>query len=109
MDGRVLVVDDDQDTCDLLQSSLERSGYRVTAKTSARDALEAFSQNEFDVVVTDLGMTEMNGLDLCERILGTQCDVPVIVITGQASLEAAVLAMRAGLIAMEAIDGRRAF
>jgi two-component system response regulator HydG len=76
---------------------LERSGYQVTAKTSAREALEIFSQSEFDVVLTDLGMTEMNGLDLCERILGTQCDVPVIVITGQASLEAAVLAMRAGV------------
>lgn len=97
MNGRVLVVDDDQSMCDLLENTLERAGLQVVARTSAREALEIFADQEFDVVLTDLGMTEMSGIDLCERILGTRADVPVIVITGQATMEAAILAMRAGV------------
>ena len=48
------------------------------------------------MVLTDLGMAEMNGLELCERILGIRPDVPVIVVTGQGSMEAAIAAIRAG-------------
>ena len=93
---RVLAVDDEQETCDLLKMSLEREGYVVTTSTSAEQALELVGSVDFDLVITDLSMPEMGGLELCERVLGTRPNVPVIVITGQGSLDSAVGAMRVG-------------
>jgi len=93
---QVLVVDDEQETCDLLTLVLEREGYAVTACTSAARALELVGAQDFDLVLTDLSMPEMGGLELCERVLGTRPNVPVLVITGQGSLESAIGAIRVG-------------
>jgi two-component system, NtrC family, response regulator HydG len=93
---RVLAVDDEQETCDLLKMSLEREGFLVTTCTSAEAALELVGAVDFDLVITDLSMPEMGGLELCERVLGTRPNVPVVVITGQGSLETAIGAMRVG-------------
>jgi two-component system response regulator HydG len=96
MERRILVVDDEQETCDLLQMVLSREGFQVTTCTSAQNALELVGGEDFDAVVTDLSMPEMGGLELCERVLGTRPNVPVVVITGQGSLETAIGAMRVG-------------
>jgi len=96
MKERVLIVDDDQSQCDLFAMALERHGYEPSSTTSPREALELVSREPYDVVVTDLGMTEMDGLELCERILGTSPEVPIVVVTGQGSMDAAISAMRAG-------------
>ncbi len=96
MKGHVLVVDDEQETCELLEMALVRHGFQVTSSTSAPRALDLVAAQDFDVVVTDLSMPEMSGLDLCERVLGTRPNMHVVVITGQGSLEAAVGAIRAG-------------
>src|SRR5688572_19387314 len=93
---RVLVVDDEQETCDLLKMVLEREGFSVSTSTSAQAALEMVGAEDFDVVSTDLSMPEMGGLELCERVLGTRPNVPVVVITGQGSIETAIGAMRVG-------------
>ncbi len=95
-DNRVLVVDDDQAQCDLLEASLTRLGCDVTTTTSPHDALEKLKKEPFDVIVTDLGMTEMDGIELCVRILGTAPDVPIVVVTGNGSMDSAIAAMRAG-------------
>jgi two-component system response regulator HydG len=91
-----LVVDDEADACDLLKWALEPLGYQVTAVTSASAALERVAGEDFDAVLTDLSMGEMSGLHLCERILGTKPDMPVIVVTGAGQLESAISAMRVG-------------
>ena len=96
MKGHILVVDDEQETCDLLEMSLGRHGFKVTASTNAQRALDLVAEQDFDVVLTDLQMPEMSGLDLCERVLGTRPDMPVVVITGQGSLETAIGAIRVG-------------
>ncbi|HEX7600176.1 MAG TPA: sigma-54 dependent transcriptional regulator [Polyangiaceae bacterium] len=90
------MVDDELDTCELMQATLERLGYAVTFTTSASAALDKVAAEEFDVVLTDLGMAEMDGLNLCERILGTRPDMPIIVVTGEASMDRAIAALRAG-------------
>src|SRR4029078_8339014 len=94
--GRVLIVDDVRDEAELAGMLLERPGPRVGGSTSARGALEKVAQVDFDVVLTDVNMDEMSGLELCERLLGTRPDLIVIVMTGQGSLEVAVSAMRTG-------------
>jgi two-component system response regulator HydG len=96
MKGQILVVDDEQETCDLLEMALNRHGFKVTSSTNAQHALELVAEQDFDLVLTDLSMPEMSGLDLCERVLGTRPDMPVIVITGQGSLETAIGAIRVG-------------
>jgi two-component system response regulator HydG len=96
MSGRILVVDDDEATCDLIESALARQGFRVTTQTSAREAISLVASQDFDVVLTDLGMTEMGGIEFTERVLGVKPDMPVIVVTGHGSLETAISAMRAG-------------
>ncbi|MBN9167939.1 MAG: Fis family transcriptional regulator [Myxococcales bacterium 68-20] len=96
MKGHILVVDDEQETCDLLEMALGRHGFKVTPSTNAQRALELVAEQDFDVVLTDLSMPEMSGLDLCERVLGTRPDMPVVVITGQGSLETAIGAIRVG-------------
>jgi two-component system response regulator HydG len=93
---QILVVDDEQETCDLLEMVLVREGYAVTTCTSAAAALELVGSRDFDLVITDLSMPEMGGLELCERVLGTRPNVPVLVITGQGSLETAIGAIRVG-------------
>ena len=92
----VLVVDDERDTCELLEMALARQGMQVTTCTTAADALEKVTTRDFDVVLTDLTMPDMSGLELCERIITLRPDVPVVLITGHGSLETAMGAIRAG-------------
>jgi two-component system response regulator HydG len=94
--GRVLIVDDDQSVCELLEVMLRRHGLEVESRTSGLDAIELVAERDFDVILTDLGMPSLTGAELCERILGVRPEVPVIVVTANASLAAAVAAIRAG-------------
>ncbi len=96
MKARALVVDDDQSTCELLEILLRRAGLEVEWRTSALDAVELVQGHDFDVILTDLGMAAFSGAELCARILAIRPEVPVVVVTGDASLDAAVAAIRAG-------------
>jgi len=80
----------------MLQSTLRGFGHDVTFTTSAHDALEQVGREGFAAVLTDLGMAEMGGLELCTRIIGTRPDAPVIVVTGNGTMDVAIEAMRAG-------------
>jgi len=94
--GEILVVDDDQTTCELVEATLRPQSFDVTWRTSPEAALDLLAERDFDVVLTDLQMDRMDGIEVCERILGTRPDVPVIVVTGHGSMEAAVSAIRVG-------------
>jgi two-component system response regulator HydG len=82
--------------CQLIKVRLSKRGYEIASCGSASEALNLLGSREFDVVVTDLNMREMNGLDLCERIVGNRPDVPVVVMTAHGSMETAIEAMRVG-------------
>jgi DNA-binding NtrC family response regulator len=96
MSGRIMVVDDDRNMCELIQTDMQQRGFHVSWYTSAEEALRILKNEEFDVVLTDMEMPGMNGIDLCDRIVLNRPDVPVIVITAFGSLETAVRAIRAG-------------
>ena len=96
MSGRILLVDDDPAMTEALAQALPQKGYEATTRESADEALELLEGEDFDVVVTDLNMQGMNGLELCERIVANRPDIPVVVITAFGSLETAVAAIRAG-------------
>jgi DNA-binding NtrC family response regulator len=93
---RVLLVDDDAALCETLQAGLVRRDFSVTFRTSEREALLLLDQGDFDVIVTDLTMKEIGGIELCKEVLARRSDVPVVVLTAFGSLESAVAAIRAG-------------
>jgi two-component system, NtrC family, response regulator AtoC len=94
--GRVLVVDDDTSMCEMLDAALTKSGFEVTCRLTATEAIDLIASRDFDVVVTDLLMRGLTGLHLCERISATRSDIPVVVITAFGSMDAAISAIRAG-------------
>jgi two-component system response regulator HydG len=94
--GLVLVVDDDRHMCEMLALRLEQRGYTTKWRSSGAEALELLEQDDFDVVVTDLNMPGLSGTALCERVLETRPDVPVVVVTAFGSMESAIAAIRAG-------------
>ena len=93
---RILVVDDEQRICDAVKRALERSGYQVDTRLSALDALEAVRSGAPDMVICDIKMPGMDGMSLLERIKEHDPNIPVLMITGHASIESAVEAVRKG-------------
>jgi DNA-binding NtrC family response regulator len=96
MNARILIVDDERSLCEALEAGLTPHGFQVSWTTVPSDALDRLQAADFDVVLTDLNMQGMNGLELCERIVANRPDIPVMVITAFGSLETAVAAIRAG-------------
>lgn len=95
--SRILVVEDEIEARRLLEARLSRRGHSVLACGSGEEALELLlSEEPLDVVVTDLRMPGMDGIQLCERIVGSRPDLPVVVLTAFGSLETAISAIRAG-------------
>jgi DNA-binding NtrC family response regulator len=96
MKAKVLIVDDDTSMCELLAEGLGQQGYEARWKASPHEALAEIEQRNFDVVLTDINMRDMNGLELCQRATEAHPELPVIVITAFGSMETAVQAIRAG-------------
>jgi two-component system response regulator HydG len=95
--GNVLVVDDDLDAAESIAESLRARGFRATPEQDPNEALDDALRNEgLEVVLTDLQMGSLDGLALCSRVALARPGLPVIVVTGGASVEAAVGAIRAG-------------
>jgi DNA-binding NtrC family response regulator len=93
---RVLIIDDDRSMCDILDAELRTRDFDPTATTAAEDALRRLSEGDFDVVLTDINMQSMNGVELCRQIVESREHVPVVVMTAYGSMELAVGAIRAG-------------
>lgn len=93
---KVLVVDDEESICELCARSLQRYGYNVTATTSSVHALELLEQQEFDLLLLDVRMPEIGGLEVMRRVRQFAPDIAIVVITGYASIETAIEAVRQG-------------
>ncbi|MBI2931006.1 MAG: sigma-54-dependent Fis family transcriptional regulator [Planctomycetes bacterium] len=93
---RILIVDDEQSICDVLTIALKKDGYQVSAETNPRKALELFQRERFDLVLQDLKMPEMDGIDLLREIKRLREDSIVVVMTAYSTWERAVEAMRLG-------------
>jgi DNA-binding NtrC family response regulator len=94
--GKLLVVDDDPDSAELLRDGLARRGHDCDACTSSQDALDRLRHDDTDLVITDVQMDGMSGIELCKEIRLAHPDVMTIVVTGHGSLEIAIDAIRAG-------------
>ena len=94
--GRLLIVDDEKVAVRNLEHVMKKEGYEVVATQSGSNALAHLEAQPFDVVLTDLRMEKVDGMQVLQRCRETCPDSEVIVITGFASLESAVEAMKHG-------------
>ncbi len=84
---RVLLVEDDDDSRELMAEVLSAAGHAVHPVASGPDALEALSRQPFDVLVTDLGISGMGGLEIARAAKALAPAIPVVLVTGWAERE----------------------
>lgn len=94
--GRVLIVDDEATAVENLAHVCRKEGHEVTTRTTGRGAIEALEKNRFDVILTDLRMEKADGMAVLQRAKELDPEAAVILITGHATLDSAVEAMKAG-------------
>ncbi|MDX8528384.1 sigma-54 dependent transcriptional regulator [Mesorhizobium sp. MSK_1335] len=92
----VILIDDDSDLLKATRQTLELAGFEVSAYAMAREALAALDRNFAGVVVSDIRMPEIDGLQLFDRVLRLDPDIPVILVTGHGDISMAVKAIKDG-------------
>src|SRR5574337_1699515 len=96
MSSKVLIVDDEKLMRISLESQLKKEGYNVKSVDNALEGLKMVKSEEYDVVVTDLRLSGMNGMDFLKEIKKYSQDIAVIIMTAYGTLESAVLATKEG-------------
>ncbi|MDW7682417.1 MAG: response regulator, partial [bacterium] len=96
MNEKILIVDDDEILRESLSVVLQNRGYQCIQASNGRIAFELISGQEFDVVISDIEMPELNGIALMERANELQPRLPFIIITAYATVETAINALRKG-------------
>jgi len=94
--GRILVVDDEESMCRYLSILLLKEGYEVETVSSGAKALSLMEKQPFDVVMTDIQMPRMNGIQLLKGIKGIDPETPVVIMTAYASEQSAIDAVNLG-------------
>lgn len=93
----ILVVDDTEAICSALRDMLTMAGYAVRTAPSGERALQIMESTSMDLVITDLRMSGMSGLDLLKKVKQRTPSVPVIILTGFGDMDSVIAAMRAGV------------
>ena len=98
MPERILVIDDELDMLMLLRMIIEdNTDYEVDTTNNPSEALKMVMENDYDLVISDLKMPGMDGLELFDEVKGMKPDLPLIIITAYGSLETADEAMKMGV------------
>ncbi|BDQ37029.1 acetoacetate metabolism regulatory protein AtoC [Pseudodesulfovibrio nedwellii] len=93
---KILLVDDEQELLSILKRSLSRQGYVVHTASSGEEAWKALSETMYDLIVSDLAMEPMGGLELLKQVRTIDSILPFIIMTGAGSIETAVDAIKLG-------------
>ena len=94
--GQILIVDDEATAVDNLAHVCRKQGYEVTTRMTGMGALEVLEKKRFDIVLTDLKMEKVDGMAVLRRVKELSPETAVILITGFATLDSAITAMKAG-------------
>jgi DNA-binding NtrC family response regulator len=92
----ILVVDDEHSLCEMMRIMLTKEGYEVDTEQNGHDAVGRLAEKRYDLVIADLKMPEMSGLELLDRARAQHTDLPVIVMTAFASVDTAIEALKKG-------------
>jgi len=93
---RILLIDDDINLAKVIGYQLRKNGFEVVTSNSGRDGLRIFNEQKFDIVITDIQMPGITGIDLLGEVRRQDKDVVVIIITAYGSIENAIEACRLG-------------
>ncbi|HRD66830.1 MAG TPA: sigma-54 dependent transcriptional regulator [Candidatus Competibacter sp.] len=93
---RILLVDDDEAVCRMVEAILTDRDYAVSAYTRSVEAMAGFAPGKYDLVITDIKMPVINGLDVLQKIKQRDTAVPVIMITAHATVDLSIQALRNG-------------
>jgi DNA-binding NtrC family response regulator len=96
MNFRILIAEDEEITLKHLVNTLKTEGYEVVGVSNGREAVEALQRERFDLVITDIKMPEMSGMEVLERAKEIDPDIEVMIITGFGSIGSAVEAIKKG-------------
>ena len=96
MSERVLLIDDEKEFLEVMSERRQTRDIDVTTASSARDALALVEKESYDAIILDLQMPEMDGLQALERLKAINPDLQVILLTGHATVEKGVQAMKLG-------------
>jgi signal transduction histidine kinase len=92
--GTILLVDDEQDIREVLQTALEDSGYKVLLAENGEEALRQFEANQPSIVITDIKMPVMDGIELLQRLKRRNPETEVVMITGHGDMELAIKSLK---------------
>ncbi|EAT16490.1 sigma-54-dependent Fis family transcriptional regulator [Desulfuromonas acetoxidans] len=93
---RVLLIDNEEGLCRMMEAVLKDSGYQVKSYTRSFEAVEDFEAETYDLVISDIKMPGMDGLEVLQKIRSKDQRVPVIMITAYATVETSIQALRKG-------------
>jgi FixJ family two-component response regulator len=94
----IFIVDDDEAVRDSLRWLLEANGYRVRSFSGAEEFLESYDPNQVGVLIVDVRMPGMSGLELQEELIARQAPLPIVFITGHGDVPMAVSTMKKGAV-----------
>ncbi len=98
MPARILVIDDEDSMCNFMEIMLAREGYSVDTANSGKEGVGLLRENNYDLVIADLNMPDMTGIDVLKEVRSFKQDQDLIVMTAYASVDTAIEAMKHGAV-----------
>lgn len=95
---RILVIDDEKSICDLLAVVFKKEGYEVKTTPSPRQGLELIKEESFDLLISDIKLPELSGMEVLKKVRKMQPELPVIMITAYGTIKEAVEALKIGAL-----------
>ena len=95
---KILLIDDEINVCTGCKRILEEEGYELDYELTGKDGIEKALKQTYDVIITDLKMPDINGVELIKEVKKKKPDVPIIMITGYASVPTAIETMKLGVV-----------
>jgi DNA-binding NtrC family response regulator len=92
----ILIIDDEEHICSALARFLRKEGYTISTAGDGERGLEMFRAEKFDIILTDVAMPKLDGLEFLQTVRGVDTNVPVVVLTGTGTVKRAIQAMRLG-------------
>jgi two-component system, OmpR family, alkaline phosphatase synthesis response regulator PhoP len=93
---RILCIEDDQDTCEMLTFALQPSGYEVVSAPTGEEGLSKVLAESFDAVLMDTNLPDISGIELCKQIRESDIPIPIIFYSGEARPDIIEEAIKAG-------------